>query len=72
MTAPDRPGIPDTERDLSNAQLVGRNGYGEISIALPRIRMTRDEALLHAAWLAVIAGGELEISEIIAAIGGAR
>jgi hypothetical protein len=63
---------PGQERDLSNAQLAGRNGYGEISLALPRIRMTRDEALVHAAWLVIIAGGELEISGIIAAIGGAQ
>jgi hypothetical protein len=60
------------ERDLSNAQGVGRNGLGAIAIAMPRVRMTRDEALVHAAWLVVIAGGELEIGEIVAAIGGAR
>lgn len=64
-------GTPEPERDLSNAQCVGRNGYGEISLGLPRIRMTRDEALVHAAWLVILAGGELEIVGIIAAIGGA-
>jgi hypothetical protein len=59
------------ERDLSNAQFVGRNGLDEVSVAMPRVRMTRDEALVHAAWLVLIAGGELEIGGILAAIGGA-
>lgn len=65
------PQKPEPERDLSNAQFVGRNGYGTISVAMPRVRMTRDQALVHAAWLVVIAGGELEIDGIVAAIGGA-
>ena len=58
------------ERDLSNAQFVGANGHGEVSVLMPRSRMTRDQALVHAAWLVILAEGELEISGIIAAIGG--
>jgi hypothetical protein len=62
---------PEPERDLSNAQCVGRRGDGLVTVALPQAVMTRDEALVHAAWLVLLAGGELEIGGIIAAIGGA-
>jgi hypothetical protein len=59
------------ERDLSNAQFVGANGLGQVTVLMPKAVMTRDEALVHAAWLVLLAGGELEISGILAAIGGA-
>jgi hypothetical protein len=62
---------PCPERDLSNAQFVGANGLGGVTVLMPRAKMTRDEALVHAAWLVLVAGGELEIGGIIAAIGGA-
>jgi hypothetical protein len=58
------------ERDLSNAQAVGINGLGVVTVAMPRARMTREEALVHAAWLILIAGGELEIRDILSTIGG--
>ena len=64
--------VPEPERDLANVQAVGRNGLGEIVVAMPRARMSRDAALVHAAWLIILAGGELEINGIIAAIGGAQ
>lgn len=59
---------PGQERDLSNAQMVGRNGYGEISMILPRIRMTRDEALVHAAWLVLLADDDDEFAGILEAV----
>ena len=62
---------PDPERDLSNALLVGRRGDGLVTVALPQALMSRDGALVHAAWLVILAGGELEIGGILAAIGGA-
>lgn len=62
---------PAPERDLSNAQFAGANGLGQVTVLMPRTLMTRDEALVHAAWLILLAGGEHEISGIIAAIGGA-
>ena len=58
-------------RDLSNAQFVGANGLGQVTILMPKAVMTRDEALVHAAWLVILADGELEIGDVIAAIGGA-
>lgn len=62
---------PRPERDLSNAQFAGVNGYGQVVILMPRVRMTRDQALVHAAWLVLLAQGEDEISGIITAIGSA-
>jgi hypothetical protein len=46
-----------------NAQLVGGTGGGEITVMMPRAVMTREEALLHAAWIVEIAerhDGEFE------------
>jgi hypothetical protein len=34
--------------------------------------MSREEALVHAAWLILVAGGELELGGVLAAIGGAE
>lgn len=44
----------DLPVDAANRQLVGVQG-DEIVIVLPRLRMSRSEALSHAAWLAVVA-----------------
>ena len=74
MTSTEEPlnaATPGPERDLSNAQFVGANGLGQVTILMPKAVMTRDEALVHAAWLVLLAGGELEIGGILAAIGGA-
>lgn len=38
-----------------NAQLVGGNGLGDISVVMPLAQMTREEALLHAAWIVEVA-----------------
>lgn len=62
--------VPERDLDLSNAQMVGRNGYGEISIAFPRALMTVDEALVHAAWLVLACGGEDEFGKVLAAVRG--
>ena len=62
---------PELPRDLSNKQMVGRNGAGEIAVAFPRARMSREDALVFAAWLVLIAGGEDEFAGILEAIGGA-
>jgi hypothetical protein len=40
--------------DTSNAQLVGVNA-GDIVILVPKRRMTKDEAIAHAAWLIALA-----------------
>ncbi len=56
------------ERDLSNVQPVGRNGRGEVSIAFPRARMTRQEALAHAAWLVLLADDDGEFAGILDAV----
>lgn len=73
------PGMPiaaalaaqEPERDLSNALCVGRRGDGLVTVALPQAVMSRERALVHAAWLVLVADGELEIGGILAAIGGA-
>lgn len=44
-----------SEIDPANIQLAGRNGHGEITVAMPRSRMTREQALVHAAWLVTLA-----------------
>ena len=41
------------EIDTSNYQLVGMQG-SEIIVMKPKIKMTQDEALLHAAWLVAL------------------
>lgn len=43
-----------TTLDPSNDQLVGVNGYGQVSIAFPKNPMTRAEGLRLAAWLVVV------------------
>lgn len=40
--------------DTSNRQMVGIQG-NLVVVVMPKHQMTRDEALLHAAWLVVLA-----------------
>lgn len=42
------------ELDIENRQLVGMNG-DDIVILRPQERMTKEEAIAHAAWLVAIA-----------------
>lgn len=56
------------EIDVTNSQLVGGNGAGEIVVAMPRARMTRDEALRHAAWLVAVADVDDEFPAVLAAV----
>lgn len=43
-----------TDIDIANRQLVGTNG-DTISVMAPRPTMTKEEALVHAAWLIALA-----------------
>jgi hypothetical protein len=43
------------EIDVTNDQFVGANGMGDVTVAFPKARMTRAEALRHAAWLVAVA-----------------
>lgn len=47
--------------DTSNIQMVGVQG-GDIVVMAPKTRMTKDEALMHAAWIVALAdeGGNFE------------
>jgi len=54
--------------DAANLQYVGRNGRGEISVAMPRARMTRQQALAHAAWLVAVADDDDEFAAYLAAV----
>lgn len=54
--------------DPANAQYVGRNGRGEISVAMPRSLMTRQQALAHAAWLVTLADDDDEFAAYLAAV----
>lgn len=50
------------EINVHNSQLVGGNASG-IVVRYPKMLMTREEALRHAAWLVAVAdpdGGEFE------------
>lgn len=43
-----------SETNYGNCQFVGRQGE-DVVVMVPRFRMTRDEALVHAAWLVEVA-----------------
>ena len=60
-----------TRIDPANAQFVGRDGRGQVSILMPRVQMTRQEALTHAAWLVAIADDDDEFSDYLSAVRGA-
>lgn len=44
--------------DMTNRQMVGLQGDGSVAVLLPKQRMTREEALLHAAWIVAICAPE--------------
>ncbi len=52
------------EYDCTNLQAVGMNG-DEIVILMPRARMTKAEALIHAGWLVVLADHDDEFQQIL-------
>lgn len=56
------------EIDTGNDQLVGRSGDGTVSILLPLRRMTRQQALRHAAWLVAIADDNDEFPAILSVV----
>lgn len=48
----------DSEGDhieIGNWQGVGKNGHGQITVAMPKTVMSRGEALAHAAWIVALA-----------------
>jgi hypothetical protein len=53
---------------LPNSQFVGRNGYGQVSILMPRTLMSRREALAFAAWLVSVADDNDEFPAYLAAV----
>jgi hypothetical protein len=57
------------EIDPTNAQLAGRQG-DQVVVVLPRGRMSREEALTHAAWLVTLAEGEDEFGAYLKAVQG--
>lgn len=54
--------------DPTNAQFVGRNGLGQVTVTFPRAVMTREEALAHAAWLVSVADDDDEFAAYLAAV----
>jgi hypothetical protein len=53
---------------LPNSQFVGRNEHGQISVLMPRMFMSRREALAHAAWLVRTADDNDEFPTYLAAV----
>ena len=56
--------------DPDNAQGVGRDGRGNVHVAMPRALMPREEALVHAAWLVAVADDDDEFAAYLAAVRG--
>lgn len=58
------------EIDTTNRQLVGRRvGDGSITIRLPKVRMSRTEALVHAAWIVMLADASTdEFTNVLSAV----
>lgn len=54
--------------DACNHQAVGRRGDGIVTVAAPVNGMTRERALIHAAWLVEIADGETEFADYLNAV----
>jgi hypothetical protein len=55
--------------DTGNYQMVSVNGGGMVVVLAPRQQMTREAALLHAAWLVAMATPEAgEFERILAAV----
>jgi hypothetical protein len=58
-----------TEIDTTNYQLVSVNGAGTVVVLAPQRTMTREQALLHAAWLvAICAPDHNEFERVYAAV----
>lgn len=55
------------EIDTFNKQLIGVKG-NDIIIMLPKQKMSKEEALVHAAYLVVLADGEDRFQEILEAV----
>lgn len=53
--------------DLSNDQLVGIQG-DDIIVMFPKQRMTKPEALRHAAWIVALADTKDEFAALLAAV----
>jgi len=53
---------------LPNSLFVGRDGYGQVHVLIPRAVMSRREALAHAAWLVAIADDNDEFPAYLAAV----
>lgn len=51
----DTPATEDQPIETANDQLVGIEGGQTVIVIAPRLRMTKAEALRHAAWLVAIA-----------------
>jgi hypothetical protein len=56
------------EIETANDQLAGITGAGIVTVLMPKSRMTRAEALRHAAWLVAVADHDDEFPAILAAV----
>lgn len=53
--------------DTGNYQLVGVTG-DDVIVMMPKARMTRAQALLHAAWLVAIADEHNDFARVLRAV----
>jgi len=56
------------EIDTTNLQLVCLTGDDKIGVMMPRQKMTKQEALVHAAWLVVLADENDNFQKVLAAV----
>lgn len=56
--------IEDT-LDTTNSQAVGLNGSDMIVVLNPKMKMTREEALVQAAWLVAVADDKGQFQRIL-------
>lgn len=56
-----------TMPDLMNTQMVGAGG-DDIVVMMPKNKMTREEALVHAAWIVAIADRNGDFKTILDAV----
>lgn len=56
--------------DTANVQFVGAAGPDAVTVMMPKIHMSADEALMHAAWLVAIAehSASFSFAEALAAV----
>ena len=58
-----------TEIDTGNYQAVAVSGDGDhITVLAPRQKMTKAQALLHAAWIVALADADSAFAEILYAV----